>query len=181
MIVVSPFTDLPVLTPLIVTVFAPLKPVPVIVIFVPTGPDMGVKVAIEGGGGTVKTPALAAGPLAPSIEIGPVVVPMATIASIFLSLLTVKLCAGVPLISTEVVPRKRTPLRLTFFPGTPWSGENFVIVGGTGTMVNVPVWTVPSPVVMEIVPDVAPSGTVVTRRVSRATRKVAGWPSKVTE
>src|SRR5262245_14337057 len=106
MIVVSEMTERDALVPLIVTDFVPLKPLPVIVICVPIGPDAGRKLVTTGGGGTTKGLMLATVPPGPAIAIGPVVDPAATTAAIFLCDLITKPCAAVPLNVTAVTPVK---------------------------------------------------------------------------
>ena len=70
---------------------------------------------------------LVAVPDGPVTVIVPVVVPIATTAVIFVSELTVKVCAFVPLNSTAVVPVKPEPVIVTVFPAVPLVGENEVI------------------------------------------------------
>ena len=66
--------------PLNATAVAPVKFVPLIVTFVPTGPLAGVKLVIVGGLTTVKLPALLAVPPGVVTLSGPVVAPAGTVA-----------------------------------------------------------------------------------------------------
>ena len=66
--------------PLKRTALAPVKFVPVIVTPVPTGPFVGVKLAIAGAGMTVKLVALVAVPPGVITLTGPVVAPAGTVA-----------------------------------------------------------------------------------------------------
>ena len=66
--------------PLKRTALAPVKFVPVIVTPVPTGPLVGVKLAIVGAGITVKLAALVAVPPGVVTLTGPVVAPAGTVA-----------------------------------------------------------------------------------------------------
>ena len=79
-IVVAEVTVKLALTPLNVTVVAPVKLVPLIVTLVPTGPLVGVKLVIVGGLITVKLLALVAVPPAVVTLTGPVVAPVGTVA-----------------------------------------------------------------------------------------------------
>jgi hypothetical protein len=67
-------------TPLNVTVVAPVKFAPPIVTTVPTGPLVGVTLAIVGAGITVKLVALVAVPPGVVTLTGPVVAPVGTVA-----------------------------------------------------------------------------------------------------
>src|SRR5438874_1007336 len=86
-----------------VTVVVPLKLLPLMVTEVPTGPLVGLKELIVGGGVTVKLLALVAVPAGVVTRIGPEVAPVGTGAVSWGSALTVKLAAG-PLRPTAVVP-----------------------------------------------------------------------------
>ena len=66
--------------PLNVTAVAPVKFVPLIVTLVPTGPLVGVKLAIVGAGTTVNALALVAVPPGVVTRSGPVVAPAGTVA-----------------------------------------------------------------------------------------------------
>ena len=68
------------LTPLNATAVVPVKFVPLIVTLVPTGPLVGVTLAIVGAGMTVKLVALVAVPPGVATLTGPVVAPAGTVA-----------------------------------------------------------------------------------------------------
>src|SRR3990172_8544041 len=76
----SESTTKPAGVPLNTTTVAVLKLDPLIVTSVPTGPEVGVKDATLGAATTVKLPALTPVPAGFVTEIGPVVVPVATVA-----------------------------------------------------------------------------------------------------
>src|SRR2546425_9356556 len=88
-------------TPLMVTDVAPVKFVPVIVTLAPTGPLVGEKLVIVGGGMTVKLLALIAVPPDVVTLIGPVVAPLGRVVAIDVDEFTVKL-AATPLMVTDV-------------------------------------------------------------------------------
>ena len=67
-------------TPLNVTLVAPVKFVPLIVTLAPAGPLVGVKLVIVGGLSTVKVLALVAAPPGVVTLTGPVVAPVGTVA-----------------------------------------------------------------------------------------------------
>src|SRR5207237_1368728 len=92
-------------TPLMVTDVTPVKFVPVIVTLVPTGPLVGEKLVIVGGGMTVKLLAPVAVPAEVVTFVGPVVAPAGTVAVIDVDEFNVKL-ALVPLKRTAVAPEK---------------------------------------------------------------------------
>jgi hypothetical protein len=119
------------LTPLKVTVVAPVKFVPLIVTLVLTGPLVGVKLVIVGV--TVNALALVAVPSGVVTLIGPVVAPLGTVACIVVAELTEKL-ALVPLNATAVAPVKFVPLIVTLVPTGPLVGVKLVIVGGLETV-----------------------------------------------
>src|SRR5881396_3315149 len=127
------------LVPLNRTSVAPVKPDPVIVTEVPTGPELGENPVMVGGDGavTVKSPELVAVPPGATTEIGPVVAPEGTVAVICASPSTVKLPATlVPLNRTSVAPAKPDPVIVTEVPTGPELGENPVMVGGAGGTVG---------------------------------------------
>ena len=151
-------------TPLNFTAVAPVKLVPVIVTDVPTGPLAGVNEVIVGAPVTVtvKLVALVAVPPAVVMEMGPVVAPVGTVAVMCVALVTVKVVAEIPLNFTDVAPVNPVPVITTDAPIGPLVGVNDVIVG-TGAAVTVKLVAlvaVPSAFVTEIVPVVAPAGTV---------------------
>jgi hypothetical protein len=115
--------------PLNATAVTPVKLAPVITTEVPTGPLPGFSEEIVGGGVIVKFPldtALATGVVT---EIGPVVVPPATVAVICVPLLTVKFAAAVELNLTDVAPAKFVPVMATDVPAMPPVGLKLEIVG----------------------------------------------------
>src|SRR5207245_1179370 len=89
-IAVSEVTVKVALTPLKATAVAPVKFVPLIVTLVPTGPLVGVKLAIVGGLTTVNELALVAVPPGVVTLSGPVVAPAGTVAWIAVAEVTVK-------------------------------------------------------------------------------------------
>jgi hypothetical protein len=86
--------------------------------------------------------------------------------------------ADTPLNLTAVTPVKLVPLIVTDVPGEPLFGARPLILG---PIVNEPpLVTVPADVVTEILPVVAPLGTVVLIRVTLATENVAETPLNLT-
>jgi hypothetical protein len=147
--------------PLNVTDVAPVKFVPLIVTFVPSGPLAGVKPEIVGPlVATVKLFALVAVPAEVVTLSGPVVALVGTVAWIAVADVTVKLAAA-PLNVTDVAPVKFVPLIVTVAPTAPLVGLKLVIVGGLATTVNaLALVAVPPGVVTLSGPVVAPAGTV---------------------
>src|SRR5213594_2245823 len=135
-IVVAEVTVKLALTPLNVTVVAPVKFVPLIVTLVATGPLVGVKLVIVGAGITVKLFVLVAVPPGVVTRSGPVVAPVGTVAWIVVAEVTVKL-ALTPLNVTVVAPVKFVPLIVTLVPTGPLVGVKLVIVGAPTSVVNV--------------------------------------------
>jgi hypothetical protein len=159
--------------PLNATVVAPLKLAPLIVTLVPIAPLAGVKLAIVGGGITVKPVALVAVPPGVVTLIGPFVVPAGTLASILVDVTTTSAVA-VPL-NVTVTPTglwvNPVPLIITICPIRPLSGVKLVIVG---TTMKLPALVaVPPGVVTLIGPLAASAGTVASITLSDATVKVA--------
>jgi len=118
-IAVSEVTEKVALVPLNVTAVAPVKLEPLIDTPVPTGPLAGAKLAIAGGGTTVKALLLVAVPADVVTPIGPVVPPAGTVAWIAVSEVTEKLALA-PLNVTEVAPVKLEPLIDTLVPLDRW-------------------------------------------------------------
>src|SRR5206468_562465 len=167
------------LFPLNATAVAPVKPVPVIVTLVPTGPLVGEKLVIVGALTTVNELELVAVPPGAVTLRGPEVAPAGTVAWIAVAEVTVKL-ALVPLNATAVAPVKLVPLIVTLVPTGPLVGEKLAIVGAL-TTVNEPVLVaVPAGVVTLSGPEVAPAGTVARMVVSEVTVKVALTPLNAT-
>src|SRR5437016_7677977 len=158
-IAVSEVTVKVALTPLNDTDVAPLKFVPLIVTLVPTGPLVGVKLAIVGGLTTVNELALVAVPPRVVTLSGPVVAPAGTVARIAVSEVTVKV-ALTPLNDTDVAPEKFVPLIVTLVPTGPLVGVKLAIVGGLTTVNELALVAVPPGVVTLSGPVVAPAGTV---------------------
>ncbi len=129
-ICVAEFTVNVAVTPLNLTEVAPVKFVPVIVTFLPTGPNVGVNEVIVGAGAasTVKSEVLVPTPLGVCTLIFPVVAPEGTVAVICVAELMVKV-ALVPLNFTEVAPVKFVPVMTTVVPAPPVIGKNDVMVG----------------------------------------------------
>lgn len=158
------------------TSVAPVKFVPLIVTTVPTGPNVGENDVIVGAAPavTVKFVELVAVPDGVVTVIGPVVAPDGTVAVIFKLELTVKL-ALTPLNFTDVAPSKFVPFTVTVVPTGPDVGENEVIDGAAVavTMKSDELVAVPSGVVTEMGPVVAPLGTVALILVFELTVNVA--------
>jgi hypothetical protein len=96
-------------------------------------------------------------------EIAPEVAPAGTITVIRVSLFTVKVLALVPLNETAVAPVKAVPVITTLALGNPEVGVKLVMVGWaaeTVTVKEVEETPVPEGDVTEMVPVVAPLGTV---------------------
>jgi hypothetical protein len=125
--------------PLNATAVAPVMCSPLIVTVVPTGPLLGVKELMVGGGPgtvTVKAVELVALPAGVVTVIGPLLAPLGTVALISVSETTVK-TAGVPLKATAVAPVKCAPLIVTVVPIGPPLGVKKLILGGSAQTRNV--------------------------------------------
>lgn len=123
-------TKLDAALPLNATAVAPLKLLPAITTEVPVGPPPGLKLEIAGGAATVKLLEEVAVPSGVVTAMVPVVVPLATVAEMCVSLLTVKLVAALPLKVTAVAPVKLAPVMTTEVPTGPLAGLKLDIVGG---------------------------------------------------
>jgi hypothetical protein len=171
--------------PLKKTAVAPVNCAPLIVTIVPTGPLVGVKELIVGGGPgtvTVKAVVLVALPAGVVRLIGPVLAPLGTVALICVSELTTNE-AGVPLKATVVAPAMCSPLIATVVPTGPLVGVKELIVGGgpgTVTVKAAVLVALPAGVVTLIGPRLAPLGTVALSFVSETALKEAGVPLKAT-
>jgi hypothetical protein len=166
--------------PLKSTAVAPVKPLPVMVTEVPTGPLAGLKPLTAGGSVTVKLPVLVAVPFGVVTPTGPLVAPAGTVAVIWLSLSTRKL-AAVPLKSTVLAPVKPLPAIVTLVPTGPLAGLKPLTAGGGATVKLVLLVPVPLGLVTSIGPLVAPGGTVAVIWLSESTVKlVAPVPLKST-
>src|SRR5437764_458852 len=92
---------------------------------------------------------------------GPVVAPAGTFAVTWIAESTVKVVAAVPWKVTAEAPVRFVPAIVTLVPIGPLGGEKPLIVGaGTITSKLPALVAVPPGVVTEIVPSVAPGGTV---------------------
>lgn len=120
------------LVPPKVTFVVPVKPLPVIVTFVPTGPLVGLNDEIVGAGCvTVKAVALVAVPPGVVTAIVPVAAPLGTIAVSDVSETTVN-AALVPANVTLVAPVNPMPLTVTVVPAGPLAGLNDEMAGAAG-------------------------------------------------
>jgi hypothetical protein len=156
------------------TELAPLKPVPLIVTLVPTGPLVGEKLLMVGATAatvTVKLAALVAVPPPVVTLMGPDVAPVGTVAVIRESEFKMK-APSTSLNLTEVAPVKPEPLIVTLVPTGPLVGEKLPIVGETGDVVTVKfvaLVAVPALVVILMGPVVPALGTVAVICVSEPT------------
>jgi hypothetical protein len=187
--------------PLKLTLVAPVKLVPIMVMVSPAPPLAGAIMLITGAGGgnggaisNVNT-TLVAVPAGVAIVIGPVVAPIGTTAAILVSFTIVKLLAATPLKLTLVAPVRFAPLITTVIPIEPLGGAIALISGagaGTGVTtgagigvgsgvgsgvvitlsVNTPLLAVPLLVAIVIGPVVAPVGTTAAILVSLTIAKL---------
>lgn len=130
---------------------------------------------------TVKFEALVAPPFEVTTVIGPVEAPCGTIAVTCASELTVN-WADSPLNLTAVVPANPLPVITTDVPGGPLVGLNEAMAGQP-TVVTVKLdelVAVPSGVVTDMGPLLAPAGTVATIRVELDRTKAAETPLNLT-
>src|SRR5204863_246011 len=155
--------------PLNATVLVPCvapKFVPAIVTAVPTGPDVGLSVLIDGGTVTVNGTLLLARP--PTVTTTfPVVAPLGTATAMLVALQAVGV-ATVPLNATVLVPcvaPKFAPVIVTAVPTGPDAGLSVLIDGGTVTVKRAPLLVRP-PTVTTRFPVVAPLGTGTVRLVA---------------
>lgn len=166
-------------TPLNFTDEAPVKPVPLIVTVVPTGPLFGENDEIVGGVGvTVKLLALVAVPPGVVTVMAPVEAPEGTVAVIWVLEFTVKV-ALVPANLTLDAPVKFVPVIVTDVPTGPLAGENDEIAGTPDGVTSKLDALVPVPsggLTTEIGPSVAPVGTVAVICVSELITKSAPVP-----
>jgi hypothetical protein len=169
--------------PLNVTVPGDPKLVPVIVTAVPTGPDVGFRLVIEGGGAdvvTVKfTPLLATPPTVTTTF--PVVAPAGTDVAMLVEVQLV-VVAGVPLNVTVPEDSKLVPVIVTAVPTGPEVVDRLVIEGEGADVVTVkftPLLATP-PTVTTTFPVVAPVGTDVAMLDEVQLVVVAGVPLNVT-
>jgi hypothetical protein len=157
------------LVPLKRTALAPVKPLPVSVTAVPTGPLVGAKEARVGAATTVKLVPLVAVPPGVTTWIGPLVAPAGTVVVIVVSVTTVKVGWLVPLNRTALAPVNPLPVSVTAVPTGPLVGAKEARLGAGITVKLVPLVAVPPGVTTSIGPLVAPLGTVVVIVVSATT------------
>src|SRR5204863_2002132 len=169
--------------PLNATVLVPCvapKFAPVIVTAVPTGPDVGLSVVIEGGTVTVKgTPLLARPPTVTTTFPGVAPLGTGTVRLVALQLVGV---VTVPLNATVLVPcvaPKFAPVIVTDVPTGPDVGLSVAIEGGTVTVKGTPLLAM-SPTVTTTLPVVAPVGTGTVKLVALQLVGVATVPLKAT-
>ena len=164
--------------PLMDTLVVPDKPIPLIVSVLPAAPLVGEKELMAGLAVTVKLVELLPVPCDVVTLIGPVVVPLSTLAVICVSEFTVYWDppAVLPLNATVVAPVKWLPVIVTIVNCGPLVGLKELIVGGPVVTIEneLPLQPVPKPVVAQIPPVVAPCGTLVLICVSETTLKLAG-------
>jgi len=171
-------------TPLKVTVLVPCvapKFVPVTVTDVPTGPDVGDRLVMFGGGiVTVKlTPLLAAPPTVTTTF--PVAAPAGTGTTMLVALQLVGVPA-VPLKVTVLVPcvdPKFVPVTVTDVPTAPDVGDRLLIVGVGSTVKLTPLLATPFTVTTTF-PVLAPTGTGTTMLVAFQLVGVPALPLNVT-
>jgi len=143
-----------------ITLEAPVKLVPVIVICAPTGPLSGLKPVTVGVATKVKFVTLRPMPPGVVTEIGPLLAFAGTLAMIFMPLNLKPALA--PLNATCIAPFRLLPLIVTAVPTPPLAGVKLLMVGGAfATTVKLELLVaVPPPVVTPIGPLVALEGTV---------------------
>ena len=147
-------------TPLNLMDVAPVKPEPAKSTVVPTGPLAGSKVVMTGAAVTVNGCVVVTVPPGVVSETTPVVAPVGTVALTDVAETTDREVPVAPLNLTAVVPVRLVPVIVTTVPTGPLTGVNDVTVGDAIVTVNAPVLVpVPLPVVTEILPLVAPTGT----------------------
>src|SRR2546426_1172743 len=148
--------------PLKVTVLVPCadpKLVPVIVTCVPTGPEVGLRLVMLGGGMTVKMTPLLARPLMMTTTL-PVTADVGTETVMLVGLQLVGV-ATAPLKLTVLVPwadPKLVPVIVTCVPTGPEAGFRLVMLG-VGMTAKVTLLLATPPTVTTTLPDVAPAGT----------------------
>jgi hypothetical protein len=131
---------------------------------------------------TVNFDELVAVPAGVTTVILPVVAPDGTVAVIFVDELTMNV-ADTPPNLTAVAPVKFVPLIVTDVPTGPLFGEKDVIVGAPPpvTLKFVELESVPAGVVTEILPLLAPAGTVAVIFVSELIVNAADVPANFTD
>ena len=168
--------------PLNVTALVPwLAPkfAPAMVTEVPTGPEVGLKLVMLGGGVTVKTTPLLATPRTVTTTF-PVVAPLGTTTEMVVPVKP-KTVAAVPLNVTVLLPGgpKFVPMIKTELPTGPEVGLRLVMLGGNVTVKTTPLLAMP-PTVTITLPVVAPAGTGTVMVVVAQLVGVAAVPLNVT-
>jgi hypothetical protein len=169
--------------PLNVTVLVPCVPPkfePPIVTAVPTAPDAGDRLVIDGVGSTVKLTPLLSAALTRTTTF-PVVAPDGTVATTLVALHVVT-AASVPLNLTELLPcvaPKFVPAIVTDAPTPPDVGDRLVMLGVGSTVKLAPLLGTP-PTVTTMLPVVAPAGTGATMLVALHVVTAAAVPLNVT-
>ncbi len=126
----------------------------------PTAPLVGLIPVIEGEASTVKLEPLGTVTPFTVIEIGPVSAPTGTLVTMLLVVNEFTI-AEVPLNETVGVVLKFVPVMVSIAPTAPLDVLNAVMVGVPNTVKLFVLFTVTPFKVMDICPEVAPSGTVV--------------------
>jgi len=152
---------------------------PVMVTEVPTGPEVGLKLVMLGGGVTVKTTPLLATPATVTTTF-PVVAPLGTTTEMVVPVKP-KIVAVVPLNVTVLFPGgpKFVPVIKTEEPTGPDVGLRLVMLGGGITVKTTPLLATP-PTVTTTLPVVAPVGTGTTMLVALQLVGVPAVPLNVT-
>src|SRR5216683_811868 len=170
-------------TPLNETVLVPWvapKFAPATVTAVPTSPEVGDKLLIDGGGIIVNTIPLLACPFTVTTTL-PVAAPAGTGTTIEVALQLVGV-AATPLNETVLVPwvaPKFAPATVTTVPTSPEVGDKLLIDGGTVTVNVIPLLFTPLACTITL-PVVAPDGTAATMDVELQLVTVANSPLKLT-
>jgi hypothetical protein len=163
--------------PLKLTAVLPVKPLPLIVTEVPTGPLAGENEVTLAGGATVNVPLVAVPPGVVTLTV-PLTAPVGTVVLIWMSETTVKVAVLLLENLTDVVPVKLVPLMVTGRPIAPLAGDSEVMAGLT---VNVlALVAVPPELVTVILPVVAPEGTVAVILILEFIVNAAGVPLNAT-
>ena len=163
------------------TAVAPVKPVPVRVTTVATGPLVGESDVIAGAVIIEKIAVLTAVPFAVVTLMVPFRAPVGTAAVIWESEMTVKVVAAIPLKATAVAPVNENPEMVTGVPTTPLAGAKDVIEGTIVTAKTVALLAIVVALVTVIFPVAAPAGTVAVICVSELIVKFAAAPLNATE
>jgi hypothetical protein len=167
--------------PLKVTFVVPAKLVPVIVIWRPSQPVVGVKELIAGAAVTVKSLLLNELPAELVTPIFPVLAPEGTVARICVAESMKNVNAATPLKVTLVAPVKFDPVIVTSVATGPLAGVNRLIRGDAVTVKSATLTALPAELVTPIFPIVAPLGTVARTCVGKSTEKTeAAVPLNVT-